>query len=462
MPIEDETIEEGEEASHIPAGIFKIRLPFIHYDWESSEMLKGAVLVATGLGAIPLITNTLGISYELALTLVIFNGALYVLHATLGDPVVPGWITPAIPLTVLFLEGFPKGPERIKALIALQIIVGIIFLIMGSLGAARRIIQNLPNSLMGGIVLGAGLAAIRGEIVAGGRFVTYPLTIGIAGLITYYLIFNKYFQDVSDHHRLYKQVAKFGMLPPLALAIFLGPLTGELSWPTIEWKLITPDVTGVITQVSPLGVGFPDLQMFVAAIPMALTAYIIAFGDFVTAKGLIEEASAKRPDEYVDFNSNRSNLVSGVRNIIMGFVAPFVPLCGPLWGAVTATISQKFGRGQDFLGSIWDGLGTFRWTTFLILFIGPVVTVLKPILPVALSLTLLVQGYICARIGMSYLDTDKQKGIGGIMAIVMAIKGAQWGLGTGIILYFLLSRPESIKKTLKGFAYGKEAVATTD
>lgn len=38
-------------------------------------------------------------------------------------------------------------------------------------------------------------------------------------------------------------------------------------------------------------------KIFIAAIPMAFTAYIIAFSDFILAKEIVEDATANREDE---------------------------------------------------------------------------------------------------------------------------------------------------------------------
>ena len=113
--------EYGHEQPYIPLGIFKVRLPFVHYKWEWSEAMQAILMCATCLGAIPILTENLGISFELAWSMVIINGILYNLHALLGDPVVPGWITPSIPLTIVYLSRFTIGVDRIHALIALQI-----------------------------------------------------------------------------------------------------------------------------------------------------------------------------------------------------------------------------------------------------------------------------------------------------------------------------------------------------
>mgnify|MGYP000709561001 CR=1 FL=1 len=65
---------------------------------------------------------------------------------------------------------------------------------------------------------------------------------------------------------------------------------------------------------------------FISAIPLALICYVLAFGDFVTSQTLVEEAQDSRSDEYIDFNSSRSNLISGLRNLILAIFAPFPPL----------------------------------------------------------------------------------------------------------------------------------------
>ena len=75
------------------------------------------------------------------------------LHSLLGDPVVPGWITPTLPLTIVFLEGFPMGKERIQAMIALQMLVGLVFIFMGVTKLADKFVHAVPNSVKGGILL---------------------------------------------------------------------------------------------------------------------------------------------------------------------------------------------------------------------------------------------------------------------------------------------------------------------
>ena len=125
------TQRRENELPYIPFGPFQIRLPFIHYKIESVEFIQGLILGVTALAAVPYLEQYLGLPYELAWSCVIIETFLYLLHSLLGDPVVPGWITPTLPLTIVFLEGFPMGKERIQAMIALQMLVGLVFIFMG-------------------------------------------------------------------------------------------------------------------------------------------------------------------------------------------------------------------------------------------------------------------------------------------------------------------------------------------
>lgn len=433
--------EYGKEQPYIPAGIFKIRLPFIHYKWEWSEFFQAILMCATCLGAIPVLTDVLGVPYEIAWSMVIINGMGYVLHTLLGDPVVPGWITPCIPLTIAFLSNFAIGPERTQALIAMQFEVAIIFIIFGITGIANKVINIVPNSIKAGILLGAGVAAIFGEFKQGGRFGSFPISVTVGVLIAFYLLFSQRFRNLRTKSKFANALGKYGMLPAVAIAIIVGPIAGELPMPAIEIGTFIklPDIMRVINLVSPFSIGFPSMSVFIQAIPMAIMAYIIAFGDFVTSESLIKEADEIRKDEHIDFNSNRSNLISGIRNLIQALISPYTQLSGPLWAAVTASISQRFKDGRDAMDSLVGGMGTFRWTTMIAVATIPVVTLVQPVLPVALSLTLLVQGYICTRLAMDMCETEMEKGIAGVMGTIIVAKSAAWGLGVGIILHLLLT-----------------------
>ena len=434
--------QHGQEQPYIPLGIFKFRLPFIHYRWEWSECLQAILMCATCLGAIPILETVLGIPYDVAWSMVIINGFFYCIHAFFGDPVVPGWITPAIPLVIAFLETSPIGVERTQTMIALQLVVGMIFLFMGLTGLAQRVIDFVPRSIKAGILLGAGFSAIMGEFGPTGRFNLYPKTITIGALIAYFLIFSERFKRMKKSSKIWNAIGNFGMLPAIIIAVIIGPLSKELPAPQFVVGSIIkiPEIGRIIELVTPFGpTGFPSVAKFISVIPTAFMVYIIAFGDFVSSDALIGEARKVRTDEKIDFNANRSNLLSGIRNIIQAFISPYVNLCGPLWAAVTASIAERYKQGRESMDSIFSGVGTFRCMTFICVALVPVASFVRPTLPAALSLTMLVQGYVCGRIAMDEAQTPMDKGVSTAMAAVLAMKGASWGLAAGIILHLICS-----------------------
>ena len=153
------TQRRENELPYIPFGPFQIRLPFIHYKIESVEFIQGLILGVTALAAVPYLEQYLGLPYELAWSCVIIETFLYLLHSLLGDPVVPGWITPTLPLTIVFLEGFPMGKERIQAMIASSIanytilsLAGYITKVGGS-SAPRMILLLNAGVTVAGILL---------------------------------------------------------------------------------------------------------------------------------------------------------------------------------------------------------------------------------------------------------------------------------------------------------------------
>ncbi|MDR1377380.1 MAG: hypothetical protein LBJ22_07695 [Synergistaceae bacterium] len=437
--------KDGAEQPYIPLGIFKLRIPFIHYRFEVPEAVQAIFMCATCLGAIPVLTEYLGVPYEIAWSMVVINGVLYFLHALLGDPVVPGWITPAIPVVLAYLGNYTIGPDRIKALVALQIIVGIIFLIMGVTGIAGKLMRTIPVSIQAGILLGAAVAAVIGEIRPGARLELYPYCVGFSTLFAYFLLFSKSFQDLRKKNVFFDMLGKFGMLPAILLGVLLGPLFKELPIPDVilrtdrSFLFMIPNMNELLDAVSPLRLGWPAMDLYIAAIPTAIAAYIIAFGDFVTTEVLITDADEARIDEKIDFNANRSNLISAIRNFVMAVVAPYTQLCGPLWAAVTVSTAQRYKEGRKGMDSIFSGIGTFRLMTAISVAIIPIASFVRPVLPAALSITLLVQGYACAALAMRMCKSEMDRGIAGVMGAFLATKGAAWGLAVGIILHFLLA-----------------------
>src|SRR5699024_3168301 len=139
-------------------------LPFVHYRWETAEMIQALIMFVVSLGMIPLLQNLLGLPYEVALAYVVVCGIGFMLPALLGVPLVPGWITPAIPVVILYMGDFEPGPEAIQALFALQIIVAAIFFILGATRLCSLLVLMLPVSMLARILLGARMASLPGDI----------------------------------------------------------------------------------------------------------------------------------------------------------------------------------------------------------------------------------------------------------------------------------------------------------
>ena len=118
-------------------------------------------------------------------------------------------------------------------MIALQLVVGLIFLFMGITGLASKIIGAIPNAIKSGILLGAGFSAIMGEFKAGGRAGLYPVTVLVGSIFAYFLLFSLLFKKMKAKNKLWYMVGNFGMLPAVIVAVIVGPLSGELPAPNL-------------------------------------------------------------------------------------------------------------------------------------------------------------------------------------------------------------------------------------
>ncbi|MGM0854896.1 MAG: hypothetical protein ACQEWI_20180 [Bacillota bacterium] len=430
--------KDGEESPYIPMGPFKLRLPFIHYKFEWPDYVQGLLMCAVDLAAIPLMIELLGMPFEVALAVVLLNGILYLTHHLLGDPVVPGWITPAIPLIMAYVSAFPEGPERVHALVAFQLTLGLLSILLGVTGLAKKVVTFVPPAIKSGVILGAGFAAIISVFQVGGRFESFPWTISIAVGIAFYIIFSQHFNQLKAKSALWGLIGKLGIFPIIILAVIIAPLFGEAPWPTIEWGLINPDFGTLWSEYTIFGLGFPPAMLFVTALPTVLAAYIVLFGDVLQSKALIDEADLVRRDEKIDYNPNRAHMVFGGRNTIMSILGPDVTMAGPLWAAMQVVVIERFKEGKKAMHSIFGGSGSFRWGTNTGLLLLPIVSLVQPILGIALALTLLIQGYVSVRVGILESRSHRDLGIAGVIGAVLATKGATWAFAVGILLCLLI------------------------
>lgn len=337
-----------------------------------------------------------------------------------------------------YCAGFPEGPERVHALIAFQIMLGILSIFLGLTGLAGKVVRFVPAAIKSGIIIGAGIAAVIAVFEPGGRFESFPWTISIAVGLAFYLIFSRHFAALKQRHVVWATLGKLGIFPIIALAIIVAPLVGEAPWPDLQWGFSTPDFGLLWREYTVFGLGWPPLQMFLMALPTVFATYLVLFGDVIQSKALLDEAAQARPDEKIDYRADRAHLIFGGRNSLMAVFGPDVAMCGPLWAAMHVVILERYREGRKVMDSVFGGSGSFRWGTNTGLLLMPIVSLVQPILGVALALTLLVQGYVSVRIGVMSARSQRDLGIAGIVGAVLATRGATWAFACGILLCLLV------------------------
>lgn len=429
----------GKESPYWSFGPFKMRLPVVHYKWEWPDYIQGLVMCAVCLSIIPMLQDTLGMPFEVALAIVVLNGILYCFHATLGDPVVPGWVTPAIPLLITYVSTFPAGPERMHALIAFEFTLGIWCLFLGITGLAKKVIASIPHSIKAGVILGAGIGAINLVFAKGGRFDQFPWTITICIGFAFFMMYASAFKKLALKNKVARILSNLGILPAILLAIIVAPLVGEAPWPTIQWGISQPAFGKLWTDWVPWGsLGWPSWDMYLKSIPMVLATYIVIFGDAVQCQAIIRDAQSERPDDPVDYNPNRTHLIVGIRNSVMSILGPDISMCGPIWAAMTVVTYERWKKGRESMDSIIGGVGSFRFGTLTGYFLLPIVSIVKPILAVAMASTMLIQGFVSVYVGIRESNSLKDLGIAGIVGGVLLTKGAAMGFAAGIVMCLLV------------------------
>lgn len=232
-------------------------------------------------------------------------------------------------------------------------------------------------------------------------------------------------------------IAGYGMVPGTLVAMAVGWAVSEYPLPDIQFGVSAP-AFGEMINYLPFTVGLPSMEMLWMAIPTALIAYVIAFGDIIVGKSLLDRVDHLRPDEEIEVNVDRVHLVTALRNLIHSFFAPYPGLAGPLFTGAMATIAERYRHGRSAMDSIYSGAGVFWIVGFIALFALPLITLFKPVLPIALSITLLITGYLCISVGVEQVRNATQMGVAGTMGVVLAVYGAGYGLLAGVALYFLI------------------------
>lgn len=108
------------------------------------------------------------------------------------------------------------------ALIAFQLMLGILAIVLGRTGLASKVVNMIPSAIKAGIIMGAGLAAISVVFKEGGRFDTYPITISIAVGLAFYIIFSRHFAKLKTTNPFWGNLGKLGIFPIILLAIVVA------------------------------------------------------------------------------------------------------------------------------------------------------------------------------------------------------------------------------------------------
>ena len=260
-----------------------------------------------------------------------------------------------------------------------------------------------------------------------------PIATGLACAICLIFTFSIPMQKLKERNRFFFMLGALGLLPGFLAAAIVGPLVGEVNF-DIQWGFLVPPLGEALAKVSPLAIGWPSQEMILQSIPLALIAYIILFGDLVTGNEVLREGLKVRKDEHVDINLNRTHFSLSIRNAIMGIVAPFFPTQGAVWTGVHVIVVQRWKQGPKAMNSLHSGLASYYLMGLpFIFFLLPLLTGLKPLLGVALSLTLVLTGFACAYIAMSIPRDNASRGTVVLIGAALAFFEPWMGLLIGVV-----------------------------
>ena len=186
---------------------------------------------------------------------------------------------------------------------------------------------------------------------------------------------------------------------------------------------------------------------------MSLIVYVLAFGDMITGNTLIQDAARFRPDEKIDINPTRTHLNMGIRNAIHGLIAgPFPTTHGCLWTGVQVVVTHRYKQGKEAMQTLFGGIGAYYlWGIPFLFFLKPVTSLLAPMLPVALFLTILLTGYACGYVAMAMVKNPVERGVMMATGTALALFGAWQAIAVGLIMTLTMIGPEAfmLEKTME-------------
>jgi hypothetical protein len=408
------------------------------------EFLQGIFVAgATGLALVPILTDDFGLSFEAALAYLCIQTVLIASSPILfGEPYAPGWITPALPLALLYVvQGYPTPQERFQAMAATTLVLTAILLILGLTGIGERFLGWIPPVFKAAIIMGAAISAfVRVFIIDLDRYLLQqPLSTTAALVICLLLVFSNPLRRFGMKYRLFRWVVSLGLLPSFVVAGLVGPLAGEISY-QVDWGFLLPPFGELVEKASPFSIGWPPARVFLESIPLALLGYLLFFGDLVTGQELVREGVRQRPDEPVSLHNGSTHLSMAVRNLLMAILAPFFPSQGILWTGVHVIIVKKWAEGRNAMRSLFDGISSYYMFGIpFVYFVLPFVTTLRPLMGITLSLTLVLTGFACFAVAIRIPGSFSARGVTLVAGAGIAILPPWAGLLTGVAIVSLYS-----------------------
>jgi hypothetical protein len=395
---------------------------------------------ATAFAAVP-VAMGLGLSFEEGVALSFVAGSLIASGPIFfGEPMAPGWITPALPIVIAAFatKGQFNGvydPATFQFMAAMCIEFTLLVFILGSTGWGKKLIQIIPNGLKAGIILGAALAAFYQVFVTDmDKLMLQPISMAVAIVLCVITTFSDPFKRLAEKNNFFKKIGSLGLLPGFILAGLVAFLLKEVTF-DIQWGFQVPDVVALFNKTSPLVIGFPSIPMYLEALPLVIIGYTLLFGDLITATEVLNDGQKSRPDEPLDINLDRSHLSIAVRNFLGLLINPFFPTQGALWTGVHVVVVERWKKGPKEMPSIFDGLGSYYLMGLPILYFTlPFITLMKPLMQMALTLTLILTGFACAYVAMAIPKKNTEMASALLIAVFITFFSAWIGLLVGILL----------------------------
>ena len=422
-------------------GPFTLRIPFIHLNLRAGEFFQGMVISgATAFAAVP-IAMGLGLTFEEGVALSFIAGTLIGAGPIFfGEPMAPGWVTPAVPIVIAAFAA--KGqftgvydPDIFKFMAAMCIEFTLLLFVMGVTGWGKKLIEIIPNGLKAGIILGAALAAFYQVFVTDlDKLMVQPVSMVLAISLCVITTFSEPFKKLALKNNFFRIIGSLGLLPGFVLAALVAFLLNEVTF-DIEWGFRIPDVISLFNRTSPLAIGFPSLDMYIEALPLVIIGYTLLFGDLITGTEVLNDAQTQRPDEPLDVDLDRSHLSVAMRNFLGLLVNPFFPTQGALWTGVHVVVAERWKKGPKEMPSIFDGLGSYYLMGIPFLYVTlPFITLMKPLMQMALTLTLILTGFACAYVAMAIPKKNSEMASALLIAVFITFFSAWIGLIIGILL----------------------------